>query len=58
MDNFQSIDAKAKERQLILESVLPQKERITTLIKQSLRDSEATVTALASRILSSMTWWP
>ncbi len=58
VDNFQSIDPKAQERQLVLEAVLPLKETISMLTKQTLRDSEATVTALASQILSSMTWWP
>jgi hypothetical protein len=59
VDNIiQGTDPNLDERQLILEAVLPQKEIISTLTKQTLRDSEAKVTALASQILSSMTWWP
>lgn len=43
---------------LVLESLLPHKERMIQLAKATLVDSEAKVTALASNILSSMAWWP
>ena len=57
-NNFQGSDRNFVDRQLILEAVLPQKGIISTLTKQTLRDSEAKVTAFATQILSSMTWWP
>ena len=49
---------KEQEKQLVLESLLPEKERIVKLCKSTLADSEAKVTALSSSILSSMAWWP
>ena len=58
-DIFKSGESGSRqERQIILEAVLPQKESISQLAKLTLRDSEATVTALASQILSSIAWWP
>lgn len=56
--NYKSSDMRSQERQMILEAVLPQKESILQLAKQSLRDSEALVTALASQILNAVAWWP
>jgi hypothetical protein len=49
---------KSQDKQLILEALLPQKEVILKLVRSSLGDSEAKVTALSSDILSNMTWWP
>jgi len=46
------------ERQLILEAVLPYKEDILRLLRASLADSEATVTALSTEVLGGMSWWP
>jgi proteasome component ECM29 len=48
----------AQEKQLILESILPHKESIQDLAKRSLHDSEAQVTALATKILSILSTWP
>jgi proteasome component ECM29 len=48
----------ARDRQLVLESLLPQKEKMLKLARQALSDSEAQVTALSSMILSAMAWWP
>jgi hypothetical protein len=47
-----------QDRQLLLEALLPQKERMLKLAKQTWDDSEAQVTALASEILIAMAWWP
>jgi hypothetical protein len=57
-DTYKPSDRKSKERQLILEAVLPQKESILQLAKPMLRDSEANVTALASQIAVKVAWWP
>lgn len=46
------------ERQKLLESMLPHKDEMLKLAKQSLSDSEAKVTALASEIAKAMAWWP
>ncbi len=55
-------DAKNKlgsdENQLMLEALLPIKESIISVAKNSLLDSEARVTAIASDILASLSWWP
>ena len=48
----------ARDRQLILEAMLPNKETMLKLARQVLSDSEAKVTALSSDILSAMSWWP
>lgn len=48
----------SQEKQLILESLLPQKETIVTLARKMLADSEAAVTALSSGILAGISWWP
>ena len=47
-----------RERQELLESMLPHKEQMLKLAKQSLGDPEAKVTALAGEIIKAMTWWP
>lgn len=46
------------EKQLIMEAILPYKERIVDLARRSLADSEAKVTAAASKITLTMAWWP
>lgn len=51
-------DERYREKQLVLEALLPHKEEMVKLAKKTLGDSEAKVTALASNILSSMSWWP
>ena len=46
------------EMQLNLEALLPHKEVIVQLVRSSLSDSEAKVTALSSGIVTNMAWWP
>jgi len=46
------------EKQLMLEAMLPLKEKILKLLKMSLADSEANVTSVASEIFGAMSWWP
>jgi len=46
------------EKQLMLEALLPHKEAILKIARKSLSDPEAQVTAAASEICSSMSWWP
>jgi len=46
------------EELLFLESMLPRKEAILKLAKDSLRDPEASVTALASEMIAIISWWP
>ena len=48
----------ARDRQLLLEAMLPHKETMLKLARQVLSDSEAKVTALSSDILSALSWWP
>jgi hypothetical protein len=52
------LEGLSQDRQLVLEALLPQKEKMNKLAKQALSDSEAKVTALASDALSAMAWWP
>jgi proteasome component ECM29 len=47
-----------KERQLLLEAMLPHKEKMFSIAKQGLTDAESQITALSTEILSSMSWWP
>mmetsp|Transcript_16262 Transcript_16262/g.37287 ORF Transcript_16262/g.37287 Transcript_16262/m.37287 type:complete len:882 (-) Transcript_16262:407-3052(-) len=47
-----------QEKQLVLEIVLPYKESIQALAKRSLNDSEAKITARATKILGFMSTWP
>lgn len=51
-------DEVALEKQLLLESVLPHKERIQSLASRCLADPEAAVTALSTKILHAMATWP
>ena len=46
------------ESQLVMEAILPYKEEIISLARQSLLDNEAQVTATASKITLAMSWWP
>merc|ERR1712085_29775 len=46
------------EKQLIMEAILPYKERIIDLARKSLSDSESQVTATASKMTLTMAWWP
>jgi proteasome component ECM29 len=48
----------SNEMQLVLEALLPHKELIVRLVRSSLSDSEAKVTALSSNIITHMSWWP
>eukprot|EP00551_Chaetoceros_affinis_P007513 CAMPEP_0203684740 /NCGR_PEP_ID=MMETSP0090-20130426/48190_1 /ASSEMBLY_ACC=CAM_ASM_001088 /TAXON_ID=426623 /ORGANISM="Chaetoceros affinis, Strain CCMP159" /LENGTH=1703 /DNA_ID=CAMNT_0050553919 /DNA_START=614 /DNA_END=5725 /DNA_ORIENTATION=+ len=48
----------SNEMQLMLEALLPLKEKMTRVAKSSLTDSESKVTSVASEIISSMSWWP
>ena len=52
------LNPEARERQLILEALLPEKERMLSLARQTLSDPEPQVTALCSSVLSAMAWWP
>lgn len=52
------LEVLGQDRQLVLEALLPQKEKMNKLAKQALSDSEAKVTAFASDALSAMAWWP
>ncbi len=47
-----------KERQLLLEAILPYKERIQGIARSCMADNEAKVTAAASEIMSDISWWP
>ncbi|CAB9497586.1 associated protein ECM29 homolog [Seminavis robusta] len=53
-----AIDGKDQERQLLLESILPEKERILSISRNMLSDSEPKVTAQSASLLSLMSWWP
>jgi hypothetical protein len=59
---LQSLTSRAgkcsNDEPLMLEAILPQKEDILRLLRTSLTDSEAKVTALSSTVFSDMTWWP
>lgn len=46
------------EKQLMLEALLPLKEKILSMANKSLSDNESDVTALASKIIAAMAWWP
>jgi len=46
------------EKQLIMEAILPYKERIVAVARKSLADNESQVTATASKITLTMAWWP
>jgi hypothetical protein len=51
-------DKGTRERQELLESMLPHKEKMLQLVQKSLSDPEAKVTALASDVVKAMAWWP
>mmetsp|Transcript_36456 Transcript_36456/g.48253 ORF Transcript_36456/g.48253 Transcript_36456/m.48253 type:complete len:106 (+) Transcript_36456:4474-4791(+) len=46
------------DRQLMLEALLPHKEKIIKLARASLSDNEAKVTAVATDICGTVAWWP
>ena len=48
----------AADKQLILEAILPEKERIQKIARTSLTDNEAQVTAVATEICGALSWWP
>jgi hypothetical protein len=48
----------SEEKQLILESLLPHKELLLKKTRKMLSDKESSVTALASKILANISWWP
>lgn len=47
-----------KERQLLLEAILPYKERFAAIARSCMTDSEAKVTAVAADVMAAMSWWP
>lgn len=47
-----------KEQQLMLEALMPYKEKILEIGRSSLCDIEPKVSAVASKICNSITWWP
>ena len=46
------------ENQLIMEAILPYKEKIVGIARKSLSDNESQVTAAASKLTVAMNWWP
>ncbi|KAL9182267.1 hypothetical protein ACHAXT_012919 [Thalassiosira profunda] len=54
----QKASAADSEKQLIMESILPYKEKIVDLARKSLADNESQVTATASKITLTIAWWP
>ena len=52
------VTSASDEKQLVLEALLPEKERILKIAKESLKDNEAKVTALAAEICGALSWWP
>jgi len=53
-----STEKSDKERQLMLESILPFKEELIGILRKTLTDSEVKVTALATKVLTKVSWWP
>lgn len=49
---------KLDENQIVLEALLPLKEKIMKVAKIYLKDAEASVSALSSKIITKMAWWP
>jgi proteasome component ECM29 len=47
-----------KNKQLILEALLPSKEQILGIAQSSLNDNESQVTAVATEVCCSLSWWP
>jgi len=54
----QKVSAVDSDNQLILEAILPYKERIIAVARKCLADNESQVTAAASRVSLTMAWWP
>jgi hypothetical protein len=54
----QKVSAPDPDNQMLMESILPYKEKITGLARQSLSDNESQVTAVASKVTMAMSWWP
>lgn len=48
----------ANEKQLILEALLPLKEKMISTAKSHLNDTESSVSAISSEVISAMAWWP
>jgi len=46
------------ENQLVMEAILPYKEKIVGIARKSLSDNESQVTAAASKLTVAMNWWP
>lgn len=46
------------ENQLVMESILPYKEKIVAIARKSFSDNESQVTAAASKLTMEMNWWP
>jgi hypothetical protein len=54
----ESLTSRVGSNDKILEAVLPHKEKMLDLSRSGLKDSEAQVTALSTKIIGDMTWWP
>jgi hypothetical protein len=48
----------SKEKGLLFDAVLPEKENILALARKALQDSEPKVTATSTKIIKEMAWWP
>jgi len=46
------------DNQLVMEAILPYKEKIIGIARKSLSDNESQVTAAASKLTVAMNWWP
>ncbi len=46
------------ENRLVMEAILPYKEKIVGIARKSLSDNESQVTAAASKLTVAMNWWP
>jgi len=46
------------DNQLVMEAILPYKEKIVGIARRSLSDNESQVTAAASKLTVAMNWWP
>jgi len=57
-DRVEGVRNGPRERQQMLEALLPQKERIVTMARRALRDKEPKVTAVATGICASVVGWP
>lgn len=52
------LEKHSNEKQLILEAILPHKEEMQRLLRLSLSDPEAQITALSTDVLRAIAWWP